>query len=87
MEVGHHRGLRRSAAILDCAMSKGATMRGVQFLVDDDGEKTAVLIDLKKNADLWEDFYDVAVARSRAKEPRESLESVRRRLRLRGKRR
>jgi len=68
-------------------MSKGATMRGVQFLVDDDGEKTAVLIDLKKNADLWEDFYDVAVARSRAKEPRESLESVRRRLRLRGKRR
>jgi len=62
-------------------------MRGVQFLVDDDGEKTAVLIDLKKNADLWEDFYDVAVARSRAKEPRESLESVRRRLRLRGKRR
>ena len=62
-------------------------MRGVQFLVDDDGEKTAVLIDLKKNAELWEDFYDVAVARSRAKEPRESLESVRRRLRLRGKRR
>ena len=62
-------------------------MRGVQFLVDDDGEKTAVLIDLKKNAELWEDFYDVAVARSRAKEPRESLESVRRRLRLRGTRR
>jgi len=62
-------------------------MRGVQFLVDDDGEKTAVLIDLKKNAELWEDFYDVAVARSRAKEPRESLEDVRRRLRLRVKRR
>ena len=62
-------------------------MRGVQFLVDDDGEKTAVLIDLKKNAELWEDFYDVAVARSRAKQPRESLESVRRRLLLRRKRR
>ena len=73
--------------ILEGAMTKGVTMRGVQFLVDDDGEKTAVLIDLKKNAELWEDFYDVAVARSRAKEPRESLESVRRRLRLRGKRR
>jgi len=68
-------------------MSKGATMRGVQFLVDDDGEKTAVLIDLKKNAELWEDFYDVAVARSRAKEPRESLESVRQRVRPRGKHR
>jgi hypothetical protein len=62
-------------------------MRGVQFLVDDDGEKTAVLIDLRKNAQLWEDFYDVAVAKARAKEPRESLESVRRRLGLREKRR
>jgi hypothetical protein len=61
-------------------------MRGVQFLVDDDGERTAVLIDLKKNAKLWEDFYDVAVAKSRAKEPRESLASVKRRLRLRGNR-
>lgn len=48
-------------------------MRGVQFLVDDEGRKTAVLIDLKKNARLWEDFYDVAVAKSRAGEPRESL--------------
>ena len=67
-------------------MSKGGAMRGVQFLVDDDGEKTAVLIDLKKNAQLWEDFYDVAIARSRAKEPRESLEKVRRRLRLSSKR-
>lgn len=62
-------------------------MRGVQFLIDEDGHKTAVLIDLKKNAQLWKDFYDVALAKSRAKEPRESLESVRRRLRRRGKRR
>jgi hypothetical protein len=68
-------------------MPKESAMRGVQFLVDDDGEKTAVLIDLRKNAQLWEDFYDVAVARSRAKEPRESLESVKRRLGLRRKRR
>lgn len=62
-------------------------MRGVQYLVDDEGERTAVLIDLKKNAKLWEDFYDVAVAKSRAKEPRESLQSVKRRLGIRGKRR
>jgi len=62
-------------------------MRGVQYLVDDDGERTAVLIELKKNAKLWEDFCDVAVAKSRAKEPRESLESVKRRLGIRGKRR
>jgi hypothetical protein len=73
--------------ILDHTMPKEAAMRGVQFLVDDDGRRTAVLIDLKRNAQLWEDFYDVSLASSRAKEPRESLESVRRRLRLRGKRR
>lgn len=68
-------------------MSKELAMRGVQYLVDDEGERTAVLIDLKKNAKLWEDFYDVAVAKSRAKEPRESLQSVKRRLGIRGKRR
>jgi hypothetical protein len=62
-------------------------MRGVQFLVDEGGRKTAVLIDLKKHAQLWEDFYDVALARSRAKEPRESLESVKRRLLRNSKRR
>ena len=61
-------------------------MRGIRFVVDDAGERTAVVIDLKKNAQLWEDFYDVAVAKARAKEPRETLESVKRRLRLRSKR-
>lgn len=54
-------------------------MRGVQFVVGDDGEKTAVLIDLKKNGQLWEDFYDVALTNSRSKEPRESLESIKQR--------
>ena len=61
-------------------------VKGVQFLVDKRGRRKAVVIDLKKNAELWEDFYDRALARSRAREPRESLESVKERL-LRGKRR
>ncbi len=55
-------------------------MKGVQFLVDETGEKTAVLIDLKSHRDLWEDFYDRALARSREGEPRETLESVKKRL-------
>lgn len=55
-------------------------MRGVQFLVDEDGRKTAVLIDLKKHARLWEDFYDRALVESRKDEPRESLDFVKRRL-------
>lgn len=56
-------------------------MKGIQFVTDDAGKKTAVLIDLKKYGELWEDFYDSLVARERATEPRESLESVKKRLR------
>ena len=55
-------------------------MKGVQFLVDENGNKTAVVIDLKKHAQLWEDFHDLALARERRDEPRESLESVKKRL-------
>ena len=62
-------------------------MKGIQFVVDDAGEKTAVVIDLKRNAQIWEDFYDVAVAHARALEPRETLVSVKRRLTRRRKRR
>lgn len=51
-------------------------MKGIQFLVNDKGKTTAVLIDLRRHAQLWEDFYDTVIARSREKEPRESLESV-----------
>ncbi len=43
-------------------------MQGVQFLVNEDGEKTAVLLDLREIGDLWEDFYDILVSRSRAQE-------------------
>ena len=60
-------------------------MSGVQFLVDDRGQKTAAVIDLKKYADVWEDFYDTLLARQRAHESRESLASVKRRLTRSGK--
>ena len=55
-------------------------VRGVQFVVDSLGRKTAVQIDLKKQRRLWEDFYDRALATQRASEPRESLESVKKRV-------
>ena len=60
-------------------------MKGVQFVVNELGEKTAVVIDLKKHSEVWEDFYDASVVRQRQDEPRETLESVKRRLRRRGK--
>lgn len=68
-------------------LTKGSGMKGVQFVVDERGEKTAVVIDLREHARLWEDVYDTLVARARRHEPRESLESVKRRLRSQGKRR
>jgi hypothetical protein len=55
-------------------------MSGIQFLVDEKGEKTAVLIDLKEHGELWEDIYDNFIADSRKKEPRESWEKVKRKL-------
>jgi hypothetical protein len=62
-------------------------MKGVQFLVDAKGQTTAIVIDLKRNPEVWEDLFDRALARRRRDEPREPLESVTKRLRPRGKRR
>ena len=60
-------------------------MSGIQFVIDDKGAKSAVIIDLNKYAYLWEDFYDSLIAHQRRKEPRESLQSVKKRLRRAGK--
>ncbi|MCP4426107.1 MAG: hypothetical protein GY803_16565 [Chloroflexi bacterium] len=60
-------------------------MQGIQFVVDDRGDKTAVLIDLKKYGDIWEDIYDRLLAYSRTDDPRESIESVREKLQQLGK--
>lgn len=60
-------------------------MRGIDFVINKRGQKTAVLIDLKRHGQLWEDFYDSIVAQSRVREPRESLDAVKDRLRRLGK--
>jgi hypothetical protein len=52
-------------------------LEGIQFVTNAEGEQTAVLIDLKRYGELWEDFYDTLIAHQRDDEPRESLESVR----------
>jgi hypothetical protein len=55
-------------------------IRGVRFLFDERGEKTAVMIDLRQGSGLWEDILDVATARSREREPSESWTAIRARL-------
>jgi len=60
-------------------------MEGIHYVTNEKGERVAVQINLRKLGEVWEDFYDNLIAKRRAKEPRESLESVRARLRKRGK--
>jgi hypothetical protein len=55
-------------------------MKGVEFVIDDDGQKKAVIIDLKKYREVWEDFYDTLRAKERESEPRESLEEVKKKV-------
>lgn len=62
-------------------------LKGIHFVVDGLGRKTAVQIDLKKQSRLWEDFYDRALVNQRAPEPRESLDSVKKRVLGRRRRR
>ena len=63
-------------------------MRGVQYLVEEGGGRSAVVTDLKKQGELWEDFYGRALAESRRDEPRESLQTVKAKLgKRRGRRR
>jgi hypothetical protein len=55
-------------------------MKGIQFVIDERGNKRAVQIDLDTWGDLWEDFFDAAVASERADEPEEEWRVVRERL-------
>ncbi len=60
-------------------------LKGIQYVVDDQGRKAAVVIDLRRHGALWEDVYDALLADRRRAEPRESLAQVRRRLERSGK--
>ena len=51
-------------------------MIGVQYITDESGKKTSVVLDLKVHRDLWEDLQDVIVSRSRKKEKGTSLAKV-----------
>jgi hypothetical protein len=51
--------------------------KGIQFVVDAKGAKSAVVIDLRRHRRVWEDFYDLLIVRSRKAEPRLSWTAVR----------
>jgi molybdate-binding protein len=60
-------------------------MKGIKYLTDDKNRKVAVQIDLKKYGKLWEDFYDILIAKERENEPRISLEELKKELKKEGK--
>ena len=60
-------------------------MSGINYVTNEEGKRVAVMIDLKKYGELWEDFSDTLIAKQRDKEPRESLESVKEFLKQKGK--
>jgi hypothetical protein len=57
-------------------------MKGIEFVVDETGDRKAVLIDLAEHGELWEDFYDTLLAKEREHEPRETLAEVKEKLEL-----
>ena len=44
-------------------------MKGIQFVIDNAGQKIAVVIDLQEWGELWDDFYDFMISDSRHDEP------------------
>ena len=62
---------KKLSSRVSCArigLRESEAMTGIQFVTDDKGRKTAVLIDLRKRARLWEDLWDGLVSESRRKE-------------------
>jgi hypothetical protein len=57
-----------------------STVKGIQYLVDESGNKTAVQLDLTLYGEIWEDIYDSLIAENRKDEPRETLDEVKQHL-------
>ena len=60
-------------------------MQGINYVTNEEGKRVAVMIDLRKYGELWEDFFDGLVAKRRKSEPRESLADVKKLLKKNGK--
>ncbi|MCD6554030.1 MAG: type II toxin-antitoxin system Phd/YefM family antitoxin [Chloroflexi bacterium] len=52
-----------------------------QYVVDSEGERTAVILPVKRYEQLLEDLHDLAVVAERREEEPISLEEIKRRLR------
>lgn len=57
-------------------MEKVTALKGVQYLVDGLGKRTAVVISLEEWGEIWEDLHDVLVSESRKNEPTIAWETL-----------
>ena len=60
-------------------------MQGINYVTNEEGRRVAVQIDLRKYGEIWEDLFDVLTAKKRESEPRESVASVKAKLKKKGK--
>ncbi len=51
-------------------------MKGINFLTDDNGRRTAVVIDIQTYGEELEDFLDGLEAESRQNEPKEDFNAA-----------
>ncbi|MEZ0486222.1 hypothetical protein [Fibrella aquatica] len=57
-------------------------MKGINFLTDDSGRRTAVVIDIQTYGEELEDFLDGLEAEARRNEPREDFNAAVDRIRV-----
>ncbi|VAX19936.1 hypothetical protein MNBD_NITROSPINAE03-973 [hydrothermal vent metagenome] len=57
---------------------------GKQFLVDEKGEKTAIVVPVAEYEEMLEDIHDLAVVAERLEEPTVSLDELKKRLKADG---
>jgi hypothetical protein len=51
------------------AMPKAQTLTaGIRFVTDEEGNRVAVQIDLKRHGAIWQDFWDGLISENRRKE-------------------
>jgi hypothetical protein len=50
-------------------------MTGIQFVTDEKGRNVAVLINLRKDGSIWEDFYDGLIRRKEKGIPLETVKA------------
>ena len=80
LDISQFRYLTYLDFVVELHIREMNMVKGVEFVVDGDGQKKAVLIDLKEHGDIWEDFYDTLRVKERESEPRESLAEVKKKV-------